>query len=144
MRPAQTRIRDYRPTWTLNLTEPVSSNYYPVNALITIKDDSSQFTVLTDRSEGAWDRLLCMHVAVSLDPLRAFTTRSHHGDVCLRARDVTGGASMEDGEIELMVHRRILYDDGRGVGEPLNETTSCTPYPGTSSPPLPSPARDLR
>lgn len=90
-RELMTRIRDYRPTWKLNLTEPVSSNYYPVNALINIKDDDTQLTILTDRSEG--------------------------------------GASMQDGEIELMVHRRIMYDDGRGVGEPLNETTSCTPYP---------------
>lgn len=90
-RELQTRIRDYRPTWKLNLTEPVSANYYPVNALMTMKDDAAQFTVLTDRSEG--------------------------------------GCSMTDGELELMVHRRILYDDGRGVGEPLNETTSCTPYP---------------
>jgi len=32
-----------------------------------------------------------------------------------------GGSSMNDGQLELMVHRRILHDDGRGVGEPLNE-----------------------
>jgi lysosomal alpha-mannosidase len=33
-----------------------------------------------------------------------------------------GGASLADGSVELMVHRRLQADDGRGVGEPLNET----------------------
>ena len=33
-----------------------------------------------------------------------------------------GGSSLSDGEIELMVHRRIQDDDHRGVQEPLNET----------------------
>ncbi|KAF3791081.1 Alpha-mannosidase [Nymphaea thermarum] len=33
-----------------------------------------------------------------------------------------GGSSVVDGEIELMLHRRLLHDDSRGVGEPLNET----------------------
>ncbi|MED6211149.1 hypothetical protein PIB30_070832 [Stylosanthes scabra] len=33
-----------------------------------------------------------------------------------------GGSSIKDGQLELMVHRRLLVDDSRGVGEPLNET----------------------
>ena len=35
-----------------------------------------------------------------------------------------GGSSLAEGEIELMVHRRLLYDDSLGVGEALNETGS--------------------
>ena len=33
-----------------------------------------------------------------------------------------GGSSLSDGEMELMVHRRLLDDDAFGVGEALNET----------------------
>lgn len=33
-----------------------------------------------------------------------------------------GGTSLNPGQMELMVHRRLLYDDAFGVGEPLNET----------------------
>jgi hypothetical protein len=60
-----------------------------VNAIAYLRDSSSQFTVLTDRSQG--------------------------------------GASLANGALEIMVHRRILKDDARGVGEPLNETDSITP-----------------
>lgn len=41
-----------------------------------------------------------------------------------------GGASLSDGSLELMVQRRIVADDGRGVDEALNETVGGTaPYP---------------
>jgi hypothetical protein len=39
-----------------------------------------------------------------------------------------GSASLSSGELELMVHRRLMGDDGKGVGEPLDETEGITPY----------------
>eukprot|EP00096_Caligus_rogercresseyi_P006017 TRINITY_DN22147_c0_g1_i1.p1 TRINITY_DN22147_c0_g1~~TRINITY_DN22147_c0_g1_i1.p1 ORF type:complete len:951 (-),score=151.90 TRINITY_DN22147_c0_g1_i1:18-2828(-) len=33
-----------------------------------------------------------------------------------------GGTSLQNGQIELMVHRRLLYDDAFGVNQALNET----------------------
>ncbi|KAL7554706.1 hypothetical protein ACHAWF_018221 [Thalassiosira exigua] len=64
--------------------EPIAGNYYPVNTAMYLEDQSSSFTILTDRSQG--------------------------------------GSSLSDGSLELMIQRRLLHDDARGVGEPLNET----------------------
>ena len=36
------RTRNHRLTWKLNLTEPVSANYYPVNANIAIRDSAKK------------------------------------------------------------------------------------------------------
>ena len=82
-REMQERKRDFRPTWTLNNTEPVAGNYYPINSRVYIRDGKNQLNILTDRS--------------------------------------LGGASLKDGSVEVMVHRRLLVDDKRGVGEPLSE-----------------------
>ncbi|CAG2176880.1 unnamed protein product, partial [Oppiella nova] len=79
------RRRDYRPTYNLTVTEPVSGNYYPVTSRIAIRDDRNdlQMTVLNDRAQG--------------------------------------GTGYREGQIEVMVHRRCLVDDGMGVVEALNE-----------------------
>lgn len=81
------RRRNFRPTWTLNVSEPVAGNYYPINSHIYVTDD-----------EGNADTVVAL-----------VNDRSQ------------GGTSLQDGQIELMVHRRLLYDDHFGVGEPLNE-----------------------
>jgi len=90
-REMQQRIRNYRATWPYQVNQPVSGNFYPVNAVAYIRDSQRQMTILNDRSQG--------------------------------------GASITDGELEIMVHRRTVRDDSRGVGEPMNETQSITPYP---------------
>ncbi|KAJ6338870.1 hypothetical protein OIU76_008351 [Salix suchowensis] len=78
------RVRDTRTDWELQVNQPIAGNYYPVNLGIYVQDNSTELSVLVDRS--------------------------------------VGGSSLVDGQIELMLHRRLLHDDSRGVGEVLNET----------------------
>lgn len=86
------RVRDSRPSWELDVFEPVAGNYYPVNAAMYIQDNSTSLAVVVDRSQG--------------------------------------GASLSSGSVELMVQRRTLADDARGVDEPMNETVGgMTAYP---------------
>lgn len=46
----------------------------------------------------------------NMNQLTLITTRSQ------------GGSALSTGTVELMHHRRLFYDDWRGMGEPLNET----------------------
>ncbi|KAG8095503.1 hypothetical protein GUJ93_ZPchr0012g18800 [Zizania palustris] len=77
------RVRNYRDDWKLQVTQPVSGNYYPVNLGIYVADGKYELSVLVDHAVGA--------------------------------------SSIQDGQIEIMLHRSILHDDGKGVGEPLDE-----------------------
>lgn len=43
-----------------------------------------------------------------------------------------GGASIHPGDIELMIQRRIVCNDGKGLNEPLNETDMNDPSKGLS------------
>jgi len=80
----QQRVRNSRPTWKWNPTQPVAGNYYPCNVGMWLADSEAAMSILNDRSQGC--------------------------------------ASMDDGDLEFMVHRRTLMDDGRGVGQAINET----------------------
>jgi len=44
-----------------------------------------------------------------------------------------GTGSISDGELEIMVHRRVLKSDSAGVYEPLNETQFIQPYAASKS-----------
>ena len=77
------RKKDFRPTWSLQTTEPVSQNYYPLNARISINDTQNAMTVVVDRA--------------------------------------CGGTGFRDGQLEVMLHRRLVQDDQLGVGEALHE-----------------------
>ena len=90
----QRRQLNYRPTWDLQVNEPIAGNYYPITTGIYLEDTAAraQLSVLSDRAQAA--------------------------------------ASLRSGELEVMVHRRLVADDNRGVNEPLNETTGgMSPYP---------------
>lgn len=48
------RIRNFRPTWKLKLSEEISGNYYPVTSKIVVRDEDGdvEMAVLTDRAQG--------------------------------------------------------------------------------------------
>lgn len=48
------RVRDRRPGWRLNVTEPVAGNFYPVTAAAMIQDSEHSLAVLVDRAQGVW------------------------------------------------------------------------------------------
>ena len=45
---------DYRPEFKMEVTEPISGNYYPINSRIYLQDEKKgmQMTILNDRSQG--------------------------------------------------------------------------------------------
>mmetsp|Transcript_4107 Transcript_4107/g.13171 ORF Transcript_4107/g.13171 Transcript_4107/m.13171 type:complete len:271 (+) Transcript_4107:255-1067(+) len=77
----------------------------------------------TDHGEPMAGNYSPVTTAISIRDQRAQMT-------VLTDRAQAGSGSVHDGEIELLVHRRLLKDDGRGVGEPLNETEAISPYAG--------------
>ena len=58
----------------------------------------------------------------------AVAIRDEKVQLTLLVDRAVGAGSISDGELEVMVHRRVLEDDGRGVGEPLNETQHTVSY----------------
>jgi alpha-mannosidase len=70
-----------------------------------------------------WDLEVKEPVAGNYYPLNlGIYLKDNTTDFSVLVDRALGGSSIVDGEIELMLHRRLLYDDRRGVGEALNET----------------------
>lgn len=73
-----TRTRGHRDTWTIDLQEPVSGNYYPINAKISIEDSTHRLSLLTDRAQGGssiLDGSVELMVSISNDSCRWTLTK---------------------------------------------------------------------
>ncbi|XP_053622765.1 lysosomal alpha-mannosidase-like isoform X3 [Plodia interpunctella] len=70
-----------------------------------------------------WNLILEEHVAGNYYPVSNFISIQDGGQRFAVVTDRSeGGTSLVEGQIELMLHRRLLHDDAFGVGEALNET----------------------
>lgn len=74
-------------------------NHYPSFSYINTEPIAGNYYPVNSR----------IYIRDSLNQLTVLTDRSH------------GGTSLNDGQIELMLHRRLFYDDNFGVGEALDE-----------------------
>ena len=101
------RIRNQRCSYNLEdgaKDEPISSNYYPVSAgMITFKKSTKYV-----EKYYLFSAIGISNASIGMG-FNVLTDRSQ------------GGSSINDGWVELMVHRRCLNDDDAGVAEPLNE-----------------------
>jgi len=69
-----------------------------------------------------WDLQVNQHVAGNYYPINlGIYIEDESTELSVLVDRAVGGSSLVDGQIELMLHRRLLHDDSRGVGEALNE-----------------------
>lgn len=96
----QRRIKDERYSFNLdyNGTQNVSWNFYPINSAIAMRN--------MDKNGSGTPGLRDVQVTI------------------MNERSQAGAATLTEGVIEMLHNRRLLWDDDRGVGEPLNETDS--------------------
>ena len=79
---------------------------------------------LQQRNRNAWPADDDLEpVAANLFPVNSVLAISSRDRAAALLPDrACAGGSMADGQLELVLHRRLLHDDGRGMGEALNET----------------------
>lgn len=75
-----------------------------------------------DKREDFVSDLSAQHIAGNFYPVtsRIALQDNSHRLVLLTDRS-QAGTSLADGQLEMILHRRLLFNDGGGVGEPLNE-----------------------
>jgi len=97
-------------------TDVASQIYFYTDA------QGTEMTLRTLNHRDSWNVDLKEKVAGNYYPITQAIaindTKVHYTYVSDRSR---GASSLNTGELETMIHRRLLSDDSRGVGEPLNE-----------------------
>ncbi|KAK3039160.1 hypothetical protein RJ639_028906 [Escallonia herrerae] len=111
---------------TTQLTTALKSNktfYTDSNGRDFIKRADKGNAILQVRDYRAdWDVQLQQPIAGNYYPINlGIYLEDETMELSVLVDRAVGGSSLVDGQIELMLHRRLLRDDSRGVGEALNE-----------------------
>ncbi|KAJ8773047.1 hypothetical protein K2173_028224 [Erythroxylum novogranatense] len=70
-----------------------------------------------------WDLQVFQPIAGNYYPINlGVYVEDNNSELSILVDRSVGGSSLVDGQVELMLHRRLVHDDLRGVGEVLNET----------------------
>lgn len=105
----------------------------PINSHGVFYTDSNgrEFLRRERNRRASWVLSSYEPVAGNYYPINAASyIEDSESSLCLLVDRSQGGTSLIEGSLEVMVQRRTLADDGRGVGEPMNETVDgITPYP---------------
>ena len=116
---------NHRPTWNVSIDEPVAGNYYPINAAAYLLDPPSSSHPPTSSSSSSTNK----------KPSSSSSSSSPRRQFSLLVDRSQGVASLLPGQLDLLLQRRLLIDDHRGVGEPLNGTSVHSPTHPTTHPP---------
>jgi len=141
------RLRQGRPTFEMEVTAgplpAVNGTELILRLTSTIASNASLYTDSNAREmlhrvrdfRSSWTLKQTEPVAGNYYPA---TTAAYIKDagaqLTLLVDAAQGVASLADGQLEVMIHRRLTQDDSRGVSEPLNETEYTKPYVGINEP----------
>ena len=141
------RLRQGRPTFEMEVTAgplpAVNGTELILRLTSTIASNASLYTDSNAREmlhrvrdfRSSWTLKQTEPVAGNYYPATtAAYIKDASAQLTLLVDAAQGVASLADGHIEVMVHRRLTQDDSRGVSEPLNETEYTKPYVGTNEP----------
>ena len=104
----ETRRRNQRPNYPYEVTEPVASNFFPSNQFAAV------FAAIAARGATS-------HARRGEDSIR--TAAAVPPSIVVVADRSRAAASLLDGELQFLVLRRLLFDDNRGVAQPLDENS---------------------
>lgn len=141
------RLRQGRPTFEMEVTAgplpAVNGTELILRLTSTIASNASLYTDSNAREmlhrvrdfRSSWTLKQTEPVAGNYYPATtAAYIKDASAQLTLLVDAAQGVASLADGQLEVMVHRRLTQDDSRGVSEPLNETEYTKPYVGTNEP----------
>ncbi|XP_026378804.1 probable alpha-mannosidase At5g13980 [Papaver somniferum] len=104
--------------------EGVVNVYFSRSGKTFYTDSNGRDFIKRVRDYGAdWDLQVNQHIAGNYYQISiGVHVEDDKTELSVLVDRSVGGSSLMDGQVEMMIRRRLVYDDSRGVAEALNET----------------------